>query len=206
MEAGDILLIPELTLFSTEGSFSAGHLWIHFSLAPSPGMAPQVIRLRGVRATRTLANSLAERIGQAGQQNHARVHHSAMALLHLALGEVNLPSERIPLLFQKVIRALHDDPGKKWDNEELARLSAMSAGHFIRQFKKVVGLPPRHYLTRLRMRHAARLLALTGHSIEEIAEASGFPNRHYFTRVFTSEINISPAAYRRSVGGSEKPS
>jgi AraC family transcriptional regulator, arabinose operon regulatory protein len=204
MEAGDILLIPELTCFSTEGSFSSGHLWIHFSLMPSPDLAPRVIRLRGTAATEALALALAERISHGGKDDNARVHHVALALLHLALAEVDLPSEQVPVLFRKVVRALHDDPGRKWDNEEMARLSAMSAGHFIRTFKKVMGLPPRHYLTRLRVRHAARLLAITAYSIEEIAEVSGFPNRHYFTRVFNSELKVAPAAYRRAAVLSEK--
>ena len=46
---------------------------------------------------------------------------------------------------------------------------------------------------------AAQALLFTADSIETIAATSGFANRFYFSRVFTRQMGISPAAYRRAV-------
>ena len=200
MEPDALYLIPELTKFNTDGDFRVGHLWIHFSLLPPPQVPERVIRIAGSAASRDLAETLANGLGQDAPGSPGRMHHAAMALLHLALGEVGVTSRPRPALFQKVIQAMHENPGRHWRNDELAQLSAMSTGHFIRQFKSVMGVTPRHYLSGLRVRHAARLLTLTESSLEEIAEDAGFPNRSYFTRVFRKELGIPPATYRRSAG------
>jgi AraC family transcriptional regulator, arabinose operon regulatory protein len=202
MHAGELMLIPELTRFSTDGDFRTGHLWIHFSLLPSPQVARRVMPIPGSAASRELSERLADGLGGSASRSPSLAHHAAMALVHLVLGEVRMTAQPVPLLFQKVIRALHDDPGHNWDNHALAKMSAMSTGHFIREFKRVIGVAPRHYLTGLRVRHAARMLTLTWRSLEEIADASGFANRHYFTRVFTRELGVPPAAYRRSARAS----
>ena len=54
--------------------------------------------------------------------------------------------------------------------DELAEEARLSPFHFARMFKQSVGVPPRVYLTRLRVEKACELLAATDLSVTEIAQ------------------------------------
>ena len=53
------------------------------------------------------------------------------------------------------------------------------------------------HLKQRRIEKASILLHHTDHSIDEIAELCGFGDRYYFTRVFTRQLGLGPAAYRK---------
>jgi transcriptional regulator GlxA family with amidase domain len=53
------------------------------------------------------------------------------------------------------------------------------------------------YLMKLRLRHAAKLLALPELSVKEVAHASGFSSQYYFSRQFRSHFSLSPLGYRK---------
>jgi AraC-like DNA-binding protein len=59
-------------------------------------------------------------------------------------------------------------------------------------------------LLRQRVEAAKRLMAARDLSLSEIAISAGFANQSHFTKVFSVQVGISPAAWRReAVGGSE---
>lgn len=82
-------------------------------------------------------------------------------------------------------------------NPELARLCHLSTDHFIRQFRRIVGLTPAQYGLERRIALAAQWLTATPRTIEEIADAVGFTDRFHFSRVFKERLSIPPVAYRR---------
>jgi transcriptional regulator GlxA family with amidase domain len=51
----------------------------------------------------------------------------------------------------------------------------------------------------------AQLLVETQLSVREIADAMGFGDVQHFARYFRSVRNVSPLAYRRSLGGHQAP-
>lgn len=83
--------------------------------------------------------------------------------------------------------------------DELAAEARLSPFHFARMFKQSVGVPPRVYLTQLRMEKACKLLELTDLPITEIAYEVGYSSNQVLARVFTKHRKMSPTNYRRAV-------
>jgi AraC family transcriptional regulator len=83
--------------------------------------------------------------------------------------------------------------------DELAAEAQLSPYHFARMFKQSVGVPPRVYLTRLRMEKTCELLEMTDLPITEIALEVGYSSNQVLARVFTKHRRMSPSDYRRAV-------
>lgn len=83
--------------------------------------------------------------------------------------------------------------------DELAAEAQLSPYHFARMFKQSLGVPPRVYLTQLRMNKACELLELTDLPITEIAFEVGYSSNQVLARVFLKHRRMSPSDYRRAV-------
>ena len=83
--------------------------------------------------------------------------------------------------------------------DELAAEARLSPFHFARMFKQSVGVPPRVYLTRLRMERACELLETTDLPVTEIAQEVGYSSNQVLARVFIKHRHMSPTDYRRAV-------
>ena len=83
--------------------------------------------------------------------------------------------------------------------DELAAEARLSPFHFARMFKQSVGVPPRVYLTRLRVERACELLEKTDLPVTEIAYEVGYSSNQVLARVFVKYRNMSPTDYRRAV-------
>lgn len=83
--------------------------------------------------------------------------------------------------------------------DELAAEARLSPFHFARMFKQSVGVPPRVYLTRLRMERACELLEQTDLPVTEIALEVGYSSNQVLARVFLRHQRMSPTDYRRAV-------
>ena len=82
--------------------------------------------------------------------------------------------------------------------DELAAEARLSPFHFARMFKQSIGVPPRVYLTRLRVAKACELLELTDMPITEIAQEVGYSSNQVLARVFAKHQRMSPSDYRRA--------
>jgi AraC family transcriptional regulator len=83
--------------------------------------------------------------------------------------------------------------------DELAAEARLSPYHFARMFKQSVGVPPRVYLTRLRVEKACELLETTDLPVTEIAQEVGYSSNQVLARVFVKHRRMSPTDYRRAV-------
>lgn len=88
--------------------------------------------------------------------------------------------------------------------EDAARMSGLSAFHFLRLFGLALGVTPHQYLLRSRLRRAARLLADDARSITDIALDVGFGDLSNFVRSFHRAAGISPRAFRKLAKGDRK--
>jgi len=79
--------------------------------------------------------------------------------------------------------------------EELARLANMSPFHFVRSFRKVVGMPPHAYQLHRRIATAKTLLS-GGCSIAQAAAATGFADQSHLANRFRAVAGITPGQYR----------
>ncbi len=85
--------------------------------------------------------------------------------------------------------------------DDLAAEARLSPFHFARMFKQSLGVPPRVYLTRLRMEKACELLETTDLPVTEIAHEVGYSSNQVLARVFIKHRRMSPTDYRRAVRG-----
>ena len=83
--------------------------------------------------------------------------------------------------------------------DELAAEAQLSPFHFARMFKQSLGVPPRVFLTRMRLEKACELLETTDLPVTEIAFEVGYSSNQVLARVFLKHRRISPSDYRRAV-------
>ena len=83
--------------------------------------------------------------------------------------------------------------------DELAAEAQLSPFHFSRMFKESVGVPPRVYLTRLRLERACELLETTDLPVTEIAFEVGYSSNQVLARLFVKHRHTTPSDYRRAV-------
>ena len=80
--------------------------------------------------------------------------------------------------------------------EEIAAQVHLSANYVSTLFKKHSGMNISDYIIKVRMEHAARLLADTNFKTYEIAEQIGYTNAQYFSVLFKKYYKMTPKEYR----------
>lgn len=100
-------------------------------------------------------------------------------------------------LVGRALQALHHEPCRHWSVDELALAIASSRSTLAERFRAVIGEPPMHYLTRLRMQLATRRLDESRHSVARIADEVGYESSAAFQRAFKRCFGVPPATWRR---------
>ncbi|BBI31298.1 hypothetical protein KCTCHS21_06970 [Cohnella abietis] len=77
----------------------------------------------------------------------------------------------------------------------LAEMAGFSPSYYSRLFKKIKGVSPTTYITKLRIERAKELLVLSNSSYQDIAQSVGYKEESYFSRMFKKETGHSPAHY-----------
>ncbi|MEZ6094488.1 MAG: AraC family transcriptional regulator [Pirellulaceae bacterium] len=112
--------------------------------------------------------------------------------------DVRVPLQRkeIPAEFANALEefesSLSDEVTPAW----LAKRSGLSSQQLARFVKRVFGLTPTQFITRIRIAAASRLLRETSDSVAEIAVACGFCDHSAFTRTFRSATGVTPTQFR----------
>ncbi len=101
---------------------------------------------------------------------------------------------------REVVRHIETHADQSLDLGALAGLAGMSRFHFLRVFRRVVGLTPYQFLLNMRMRRAALKLATTRQSIAGIAYDSGFGDLSTFNNRFRANFGIHPRGFRAREG------
>jgi AraC-like DNA-binding protein len=97
----------------------------------------------------------------------------------------------------RALAMLHGHPQQAWTVDSLARHVALSRSAFAARFTELVGEPPLHYLTRLRIDLAAARLRSSDDKLRAIAAASGYESVAAFAKSFKRLIGMTPGEYRR---------
>jgi AraC-like DNA-binding protein len=96
----------------------------------------------------------------------------------------------------QVLDRLHSEPQASWTVEQMARLARLSRAAFAARFSEIVGTPPRHYLTGLRMRRAQDLLVRTDATLAVVASEVGYGNEFAFATAFRRHTGTPPGTWR----------
>ena len=81
--------------------------------------------------------------------------------------------------------------------ESLAADLGMSYRTLIRRFKRATNDTPLHYLQRLRINAAKRLLENSNMPIESLMQEVGYQDLSSFSKLFQRETGLTPSSYRR---------
>jgi AraC family transcriptional regulator len=80
---------------------------------------------------------------------------------------------------------------------DLARVADQSPFHFARKFALAMGIPPKRYVSRMRLDKAMAELAAGKLPLSQIALNAGFSSQASFTRAFRRATSTTPQEYRR---------
>lgn len=81
--------------------------------------------------------------------------------------------------------------------DEMAAQASMSRYHFVRAFRRAVGMTPHAWQLDLRIQRARGLLD-QGMSLVDVALQLGFADQSHFQRVFKQRVAATPGDYRRN--------
>jgi AraC family transcriptional regulator len=95
------------------------------------------------------------------------------------------------------LRRIGNDSAAELSIADLAREAAMSPYHFLRIFRRVVGMTPHQYVLRTRVQNAALWLRDSSRPVLDIALEAGFGDLSTFNRRFRLTMGATPSEYRR---------
>jgi AraC-like DNA-binding protein len=97
----------------------------------------------------------------------------------------------------RALLALHEQPEAAWSLDSMASTAGMSRSVFARRFAETLAMPPKHYLTRLRMFRALDTLQRESIGVAELAHRLGYDSEAAFARAFKRHIGRSPSEARK---------
>ena len=72
-----------------------------------------------------------------------------------------------------------------------------TSSHFMKYFKRYMGMPFTQYLNDFRLEKAAGFLRTTSLPVTDVAQKCGFDNISYFNRLFRKKYHGTPGEYRK---------
>lgn len=108
-------------------------------------------------------------------------------------------NESYSVFVQSVLYEMEHGYASDLSLDSIAHELAVSKNHLINRFRDEVGETPMQYLTSLRLKNAASLLAECDLSIQDVASAVGIPNANYFTKLFKRAYGKTPLKYRKDL-------
>lgn len=124
-----------------------------------------------------------------------------LAELHLLAGRPFVPARGglSPWAKRRCVELMRARLSDDISLDELATEARLSTFHFARMFKQSVGVPPRVYLTQLRLEKACELLEQTDLPVTQIAHEVGYSSNQVLARIFLKHRRMNPIGYRRAV-------
>ncbi|MEM6460853.1 MAG: AraC family transcriptional regulator [Pseudomonadota bacterium] len=96
----------------------------------------------------------------------------------------------------RALVAMHDNPGRRWRNSDLAEIAGMSLSRFSEHFVAQVGETPQSYLRRWRMILARQQIA-SGERIQSVARRLGYASTEALSRAFSRHYGRCPVSFRK---------
>lgn len=149
------------------------------------------------------ARKLVEFMGLMGAQ-HAAGPATLRGWTPLLLDALTLAAPRPASRLAALLARMEAAPGLAWTTESMANAAGLSVSRLHALFRTELDTSPRAWLQALRLAQARAWLAGTARPIADIALAAGFSDQSALTRALRNATGMTPAAYRRTRGGSEQ--
>ncbi len=111
----------------------------------------------------------------------------------------SLPSEETERRIDEIHRYIDNNYMEKITLDDLCFVFGTNKTTICRDFKAMYGDTLVHYINKLRIRKAKRLMREGGMNISEISGKVGFSSIHYFSKVFKLYENKSPTEYINTI-------
>jgi AraC family transcriptional regulator len=98
----------------------------------------------------------------------------------------------------RALRHIEQHAERTLDLDRLAAVAAMSKFHFLRIFRRGVGMTPYQFLLSIRLRRAALRLLTSPDAVSTIAFETGFGDLSTFNSTFRARFGMAPTAFRRA--------
>ena len=142
--------------------------------------------------------------GPAARSRPIAMDEMAVRLAEIVLGAVadsgrsgSAPSARDQRRISHSLRYIEEHALRPLGLGELAGVACMSKYHFLRTFRRIVGVTPYRFLLGVRMRRAALMLRTTPDPVAAIAFDAGFGDLSTFNGRFRDLFGVSPGEFRR---------
>ncbi|HEX7064098.1 MAG TPA: AraC family transcriptional regulator [Bacillales bacterium] len=116
-------------------------------------------------------------------------------------GMVVLPNQEIDLAHReavdRTIMFMRGHLGESIRLDDLAEIAGFSPYHFNRMFRGLTGVPPRQFLSALRLEEGKKLLLATDASVTDIVLNVGYNSFGTFSTRFASSVGMSPFLFRK---------
>ena len=96
----------------------------------------------------------------------------------------------------RALKAIHDDPYRKWSVADLARAVGMSRSSFAERFTSLVKEAPLSYQNRWRLTLAHGLMRHANARVSDVARRIGYESEAAFSRAFKAQFGIPPVSVR----------
>jgi len=83
--------------------------------------------------------------------------------------------------------------------KRICEAAGLSLHHFVRVFRREMGVSPIQYLNRYRVEQAKSLLTESDKTMDQIARQIGTSSQNYFSYLFRKRTGLTPLAYRSKV-------
>lgn len=97
----------------------------------------------------------------------------------------------------RCLALIHDDTGRDWSVESLARTAGLSRSTLAERFEAVLGTSPMRYVRDWRLYLASVALRTTGRTIAAIGHDAGYGTEAAFNRAFSRAYGAPPATWRQ---------
>lgn len=185
-EAGDLLFLPEGASYEVEYS---GTEMIVVHLSDCNYRVTENIKI----ADKQLLRARFAELFSVWEKRHAKMAVKSLVydmLQRLADGEGEVASDEVATTAARIMAERATDPD--FDISDLSRELYVSGATLRRRFSAVYGIPPKQYLTKLRLDRALALLASGHHLVKDAALMCGFSDEKYFSRLIKSRFGKTP--------------
>ena len=128
----------------------------------------------------------------------------AVRLLSGAAGAPQRVSAQDARRVSRALRHIEEHSAEPLDLDRLASVAASSKFHFLRIFRRSVGLTPHQFLLSTRLRRAALRLISTPDAVSAIAYETGFGDLSTFNAAFRDRFGANPLAFRRNAAADRR--
>ena len=126
-----------------------------------------------------------------------KMHSQLQDLLYVLIEQYrNFIGVKRHWLIDKIIEYINEHYAESLSMSNVAAEFYLNASYFCKLFKEETGATYTHYIMRIRVENAKRLMADNSMKLYEIASAVGYTNVQYFSTVFKAIEGISPSQYR----------